>query len=247
VIIKNLAFCFPNKTKTELGHIRKKYYFRMACLILESLKAYSLNGHELKSRYSLKYSKEVGELLKKEGDIIMLCSHFNNWEWAGRALGIQFNKLLIGYAKPLSNPYIDSFIKRKRLGENSDLIYNLKELSESKMSSDTGRVLSFLVDQYPGVQDKRHTVIFFNKAINFHAGPSKFAYINKLPCLFAAIKRDGPHKYIFELEVLSKKKHDSSFDITQAYTSKLQDLIESDPASWLWSHRRFKDQGFYLH
>jgi len=246
IIIKNLAFCFPNKSKAELKDLRRQYYFRMASLILESLKAYGMSGPELKSRYVLRYSKEVEEVLEKEGDLIMLCSHFNNWEWAGRALGIQLKKRLIGFAKPLSNAYIDSYIKHKRLGQNSDLIYKLKELSEPKMSSKSGRVISFLADQYPGVHDKRHTVVFFNKGINFHAGPSKFAYISKLPCLFASIKRNGDHSYIFELEILSAENHDSSIELSQVYANKLQELIESDPACWLWSHRRFKDQGIYV-
>jgi len=105
VVRSNLALVFPKKSKVELQRIEKNFYKHMCDMFLEMIKTMNLSKQEVKKRYQVT-NLEVLQDIAKDQSVLVVCSHYANWEW-----NVSINNYVDakGYAvyQKIANAYFD--------------------------------------------------------------------------------------------------------------------------------------------
>ncbi|MBT8234129.1 MAG: lysophospholipid acyltransferase family protein [Bacteroidia bacterium] len=247
VINKNIAFCFPEKNKFERLKIANDFYKQFIDVTLESIKGLTYDPEKLVQRYRLNNPEILDEDFANDQSVIILSQHYNNWEWGSICFGLQNKHHIVGVVKKISNNYIDSYIAQKRSQNNVSVVYadnTARYIKYHKPTKPEGLVM--IADQYP--YSKRHQIktSFFGKEVSFHAGVSAIAKMSNYPIYSIDIHRIKRGYYQLKYVKLADANNNlSTEEITTMYASHLEELIIQCPYSWLWSHKRFKDQVSY--
>jgi KDO2-lipid IV(A) lauroyltransferase len=134
VILKNLRYCFPDKSDDELNKIRKDFYQRLCDIILESIKGYTLSEKELLKRFVSKNHELTYNHFEQKKDIFLVTGHFGNWEWGNAIVSKALKHSQAVFYKPISNQFMDRYVeaRRKRFGAIMVSIYHGKKLLHPK-------------------------------------------------------------------------------------------------------------------
>ena len=81
VVLENLTLAFPEKDLDELKKIRKKFFRHFTDLLFESIKIISISKKEMSRRYKFKNPELIQELCDSNKSILLLATHYANWEY----------------------------------------------------------------------------------------------------------------------------------------------------------------------
>lgn len=245
VVRKNLDYAFPEKSKKEKLAIEKKFYRNLADLILESLKGYTISKSETLKRFKMINPQLLDKYYEQGKSVIMTVGHMGNWELGNAAVAEQFKHHPIVLYKPLSNRLIDKFIykQRSRFGAEMVPIYNTSLFFSKKWE----KPLSFymVADQYSTSVNSKKAIFFGNETV-FLRGPEFYSNKYKLPVIYIDIEKEKRGHYRAKLSVLEEDPSQlKENELTQKYAARLEQSIKEQPASWMWSHKRWKDKKIY--
>ncbi|MEZ5195808.1 MAG: hypothetical protein R2764_05260 [Bacteroidales bacterium] len=115
VVYQNLSKTFPDLDKSSLNKLVRRSYKNLTDIIVEGIKGFTLTHHQIMKRHKI-VNPEIAEPYLKAGkSIIALPTHYGNWEWGALSPGLYIKGFnIIGFYKPLSNPYIDKFMRKNR-------------------------------------------------------------------------------------------------------------------------------------
>ncbi len=241
VIITNLEYCFPEKSKKEINVIRKKFYKSLCDILLETLKGYTLSEKELVKRFKSFDHELTYSEFEKGKDIFILTGHLGNWEW-GNASIINFlkHKSAVLY-KPISNPFIEDYVKKSRSRFGADMLSIYSSMRYFIVRKERPVAYFLVADQYPTDKEKEKRVNFFGNITPFLHGPENFSKQLKKPVYYLSIERVKRGYYAMKF---TKLTDDASLlkdtELTQMYASHLEETIRKSPAEWAWSHKRWK-------
>ena len=180
--------------------------------------------------------------------LIIYSQHYNNWEWAPLCLGLQMKHHLIGAVKTLSNPYMNNYIQNGRAGNNVSVVSTnqIGKFFQNQINSMKPSGVVFIADQRPSGKEKTTPVEFFHHNIDFHVGAANYAMAFGFPIITLDVHRIGRGKYEISAVKLAESADVKSPEaLTQMFASHVEALIKKDPAAWLWSHKRFKEEVTY--
>ena len=240
-VAKNLKNSFPDKSDAELNQITKKFYKHLADITLESIKGLSMNPKKIIKRYKV-INPEFSDKYKQAGQsIIGVSAHYGNWEWGVLSFGYQFSHDCIGFYKPLKNKYIDRYIRKARAASGVRLV-SIKETG--KLFSETfdkPRLFIMISDQSPSNSVKAHWTDFLNQDTACLHGAEKYAKKYDYPVIYGNIIKKKRGFYEVELMPVSDRPRESAEgEITRKFMKILENIIQQEPAFWLWSHNRWK-------
>lgn len=241
VIIQNLKNSFPEKSDNEIKFIVKKTYKNLTDIVVESIKTSTMPTKSVTKRFSIKNPELLDEYYKNGQSIIGVAGHYGNWEWGAMAGSLQIKHRAIAIYKPLSNKYIDNFIKRTR-AENGTLLKSIYKTSEAFENFKSQTCIFLLVaDQSPSSAKKAIWVDFFNQDTACLHGPEKYARNYNYPIVFLKIQRIKRGYYELTIEKLIEDSSQlKDGEVTRLYMNKLEEIIREKPENWLWSHKRWK-------
>ncbi len=244
VVYENLRNAFPQKSAEEIDRVAKDFYHNLSDMLLETFKMLTISGEHLKKRIRF-VDTGIYYQLKEEGckGIVVIMSHQFNWEWSNPSTSLHLPGLTIqGLYKKLSNPYFERFIynMRIRFGTNMIPVENtFREMLRNSKSHFT--VTAFVGDQTPSDVKNAYWTTFLNQDTPVFRGTEQVALKLKMAVIFGTIKKVGRGRYEVYQELLTKDVSEMKADeLTELHTRKLEEVINADPASWLWSHRRWK-------
>lgn len=241
VISKNLALAFPNKSKDERQRIKNQFYRSFCDTLFETLKIYSFKTSKFTKRINIELTPEIIELHKQNKSIIILMSHYANWEWIITYSTFFIKHKICVLYKPLRNKLIDEKIYngRKKFGINLFPMEKAGFMIKNNINCPSAFI--FIADQNPPNVDKAVWLNFFGVKTAAIKGPEILAKKFNLPVFYLNIKKSNTGKYnaSFDLIESDPQKTDDG-DITKAYYKKLESVLIEEPALWLWSHRRWK-------
>ncbi len=240
-VVKNLRNSFPEKSENEIKRITHSYYRNLCDVSLESIKGFSLTLDQFDKRYKCLNPEVANEYFDKGQSVIFALSHCANWEWGTQVANSIFLHDAISFYKPLSNKYIDSYIRKHRESRGIVLcsIYQTKFIFRSE--DNIPRAYFLVSDQSPGGTNKVHWVRFLNQDTACLHGIESYARMFDLPVIYADVQRVDRGCYTVVLEVLSSTPKDTQKgEITERYMKKLEEIIVEKPEDWLWSHKRWK-------
>lgn len=240
VVSQNIEKAFTRLSKEEKYKLRKEFYRFFSDLLVESIKNLSISKKELSRRFRLQNPEILPSILSQDKPVILISSHYNNWEWLITSQALWFKQHNFGIGMPLSHPFWDKKLtsRRERFGLKVVHAQNYHEAFQNKNS-----IVLVLADQAPSSAKQCLWLPFLNRESAVIFGPEYMA--NKYDCtvVYANIKNYKRGYYDIQLEVLVEDSRSLKYEeLTRLHVQKLEAAIEQNPSRWLWSHRRWKHQ-----
>ena len=242
VVLDNLKMVYPEKSLKELRTIQKKFFGHFVDTLIEAIKAITISEVSIKKRYTYKNIELIDALHKKGKSIILVGSHYGNWEWVvGMPLVTEID-CYTSYTK-LQNKNFENLIKdsRSKFGmicvRSSEII---KEIVKNEKQQKQGLYL-LVSDQSPMLHRSKYWAKFLNVKVPIFTGAEMiskkldYAVVN---INTSRVKR-GYYESEFELITDTPKELEANA-ITDAYLRLTEKHIHKNPAFYLWSHKRFK-------
>ncbi len=239
---KNLSNSFPDKSEAELKKIERDFYRNLADTSVETLKLLTISENQLLKR--VKIDNTLTMKYHALGyAVFAMTSHFCNWEWFLVACSNQLGLKLHAVYQRLRNPFFDRLMKKIRsrfgvaLHEKNDVVRDLVKLKGVTY------LMSMVADQRPFSGENKYWSVFLNQDAAFYSGSEVLARRMDIKVIYAAMRRikRGYYEVWFE-EIEVEPKQSEPNEITERFIRIAEREILKDPASYLWSHDRWKHQ-----
>ncbi len=241
VVKQNLIESFPQMTESELSSLVKKYYHHFCDIALESIKGFTMSKTSIVERHKILNPELVDTYFHKNLSVIALPAHYNNWEWGSMSPGLQLPYSIVAFYKPLSNPWVDKYVKGTR-SKYRTLLASIKETALT-FNNTVNAPSAFIMaaDQSPSNIKESYWVNFLNHDTACLHGPEKYARKYKLPVVYVDIKKVRRGYYELDLvKICDNPDELENGAITTMYMQMLEKSILAEPAFWIWSHKRWK-------
>ena len=239
---ENLRLVFPDKSEQEISKLTSKFYSHLCDLILEAIKSLSIKESEIKKRFVYTNIEEIKALEEQNRSVLLMCSHYANWEWS---VVIQCHMGHKGYAiyKRLKNKYFDNLVKRMRARYNAYLITTKETISTLTKLKRNGElfVAGFAADQSPKPQKAHYWREFLGIKAPIITGPEMIAKKLDVPVMFFRIDKvkRGYYEATIEKVIMNPKDYKEN-ELTDLYIDYIEKQIYEKPEYYLWTHKRWK-------
>ena len=242
VVIQNLTNSFPNRRPNEIRTIANLFYDHLADIFLEGIKNLSLSKKQVMKRYACTNPELLTPYFEQKKSVILVSSHYNNWEYMVLSLSLQFKHHGVGVGKPLSDKWFDRVLNRYRQRYGSEVVFasNVRQTFETYEHQQLPTAYMMLFDQSHDPK-KSYWTTFLNQDTGFIFGPEYFAKKYDFPVFYYNVKKIKRGYYEFDLTPIAEQPNQTQHgEITQACVNILEQTINEKPEYWLWSHRRWK-------
>ena len=241
VVRANLELVFPNKSKNEINEIEERFYRHMCDMFMEMIKTMNLSKEAVKKKYHVANIELLREI-EKEKSILIVCSHYANWEW-----NVSINNYIKskGYAvyQKINNAYFDNLIKKIRAKWNTELITqkDTVKIVVRNHQNEVGAVYGMVSDQSPQVKRAQYWKDFMGVKVPIFNGAETLA--RKLDLAVVFLKVSKVKRGYYQAEFIPITRSGSSTDkneITDKFIELTEQQIKERPEHYLWTHRRWK-------
>ena len=241
VVEENIRNSFPHMSREEQKRIARGFYHHLCDLLVESLKAFTVSEKKLCKRYRYDGMENIDQFAREGRNVIVVGGHYGNWEWTGIVSGNQMLHKPVGFYKPLSNRYIDQYMKRTRVRGRS-ILASINKTSEV-FTTDYHEPAAFymVADQSPSSPRLAYWMTFLNQETAVLHGPEKYARLHNLPVVYTNITKISRGHYSACFELLAENPKSMKMGtLTSVFMQRLEENIRQNPSLYLWSHRRWK-------
>ncbi len=241
VVTQNTDRSFPLLSKSERVKIVKNFYHYLTYLIAEAVKNLTISESKLRERVVVRNPEIMDDLYHEGRSVLLISSHFHNWELLITAQNLLFKHQAIGIGMPLSNQFWDKKIteRRERFGMKVVNATNYKEVLENQSNHPTATLI--LGDQSPGKAENCYWTDFLNQKTAFYFGAEILANQTDAALVYAVLNRVKRGYYEVELRLITLQPRQEPYGmITESYIRHLEQDIQLNPYAWLWSHKRWK-------
>ncbi|MEP6645474.1 MAG: lysophospholipid acyltransferase family protein [Saprospiraceae bacterium] len=241
VVMTNLRNSFPEKSDKELDVIAKKFYRHLCDVLLESQKIFTLSHKQLIKHIQCINPDVVNQYYAQGKNVILAVGHMNSWELMLTAFNTFIDHRAVVIYKPLSNSYLDKKMVSARSKEGT-LMLPVKEV-KSFFTSPSKELFAmvFAIDQSPPVPGKSYWMKFLHQDTAVLFGTEHYAKSFNLPVIYSRLNKIKRGYYHLEFVPVTDDSANTIYgEITEKVTHLLEQDILSNPASWLWSHKRWK-------
>ena len=241
VVNENLYNAFPEKSALELKAIEKKYYKFLSSLFIEIIKMKSISKKELSKRVKFKNADLVEAYLQNNESVLFCSSHYGNYEWVCMAIGLNFSGQHYPIYKPLSSGSFDRWFLTMRSRFGNKMVAMRQTLRAIQASKNSASMFTFGSDQAPAKDESIYWTHFLHQETSVQLGIEKIAKKTNRPVFYLKINYLKRGYYEVDcVPICLDPNQTKEFEITEMHTRVLEEMIEEEPAYWLWSHRRWK-------
>lgn len=239
--MENLKLTFPEKSEKELQILRKKFYRHLCDLFLEMIKTMHLSKEQIKKRFKVLNIEVINEI-EKEKSILVVCSHYANWEW-----NVSINNYITsnGFAiyQKIENIYFDRLIKKMRSKWNTTPIEQretVKTVIKNEQGSIRG-VYGLVSDQSPMASRAQYWSKFMGIKVPVFNGAEALAKKLDLAVVFMKVSKVKRGYYQAEfIPITTHGKKTKNHEITEQFLRLTEQQIRERPEHYLWTHKRWK-------
>lgn len=242
VVFENLKIAFPKKSDRELKKLRKKFFRHFVDLFLEMIKTFTISNNEILKRFNLINKEDFTKFLNKHQNVILLSSHYANYEWLF-SLNLLIDHHGFGAYKKIKNKYFDRFIRKSRGRFNTELVPTKEffKIVENNDAKDIPCMYGLLSDQSPKIDKTYHWTDFFNVKVPVFTSTEMLAKKYNYPIIYMNTEKIKRGYYETTMHVLSENPNDiPNYQITDLFVKNLEKQIIKKPEYYLWTHKRFK-------
>ena len=118
-------------------------------------------------------------------------------------------------------------------------IYDTRTYFESPKEKTTGYIMA--ADQCPSNIEKAVWVKFFNKETACLHGVEYYTMKFKMPLVFFNVQKVKRSFYTLEIKEIKYNPEEYIPGlVTSTYMKMLEEIVDTKPEFWLWSHKRWK-------
>jgi KDO2-lipid IV(A) lauroyltransferase len=241
VVRENLSKAFPDLDETALQAVRRRYYQGFADVLVEVIKAVTLEPEEIRRRVRIVNLEPARALLREGKSVLLVAAHQCNWEWMLLSLSLELGFPVEAAYKPLVDSWAEREMKKLRSRFGGRLIPAKELLPHILKHRDRVRAIAMVADQEPTTSERKHWTRFLNRDTAFYMGPEEIARVTRLPAFFIKMRRTQRGHYEMELQTLSEAGEIlRAGDLTERYARLVEAQILAAPPDWPWSHKRWK-------
>jgi len=241
VIAKNLQSTFPEKGKKELGTLITNYYRHMADLCVEPILFFMAPASVRKRLMTVEGFEVLDELHAKQQNVVMLASHYGNWEYLADLPTRTDYCVTSGYS-PVKAKWLNDLLLRIRSRFGANLIpkqlFYRRSLDLLRQEGPLN-IIVVIGDQRPAPGSRKYSVPFFGMDTDVQIGAERIARSANAAVVIMESVKIGRFKYRYHPELVEAPASDP-LAITARYFAKLEKAIRCSPVEWLWSHDRWK-------
>lgn len=211
-------------------------YRNLASILLETVLGAGMAQATLARRVQFAEVQTLGA----EGPLLLTLGHVANWEWLLQVARAKIGRPVEAVVRPPSLAAVDRTLSRLRTRfgarqcPETQFVARLRAATEGSESV----VFAILADQWPA--GAHVTVPFRGRPTRWSTAFATLARRYRVPVVYGDVRRLGVSRYAVRFERLSDPPHASTEALVAAYVSRLEQTVARDPASWLWTHRRWK-------
>tara|TARA_B100001113_G_scaffold228264_1_gene187398 strand:- start:139 stop:972 length:834 start_codon:yes stop_codon:yes gene_type:complete len=231
--LKNLKIAFPDKSDEWINTTLKKCYSFFTYNFLQFL-AFPFDPNSIEIEVVGK--KYLNNAINENSGTVLVSAHFGSWEILGYWFGIN-NYPLVGIAQKQKNKGANLFFEEKRQLSGIKQVYRKSSMDSLYEILNANKILGLVSDQ--DARGKGVFVDFFNKPASTHKGAALFHLNTNASLIFGICVQKDIEKYRVEFIPINPKKK-STEDITQLYTTIIEQSIKKYPEQYFWFHNRWK-------
>lgn len=249
--ISHLLHAGVAKNHDEAREMAKRNFDHYGTLLAEIVKCDQIlaSRKDISDTLTLSGSEKARKLFfdpENPSPCIIVTAHYGNWEIAAHAYVELTGRNITSVKRNMKNPLIGRYIFKQReldsrhegVEKNGALRHLLRALKE-------GRSVAILADQHAASSEGVSTR-FFGQPARTHFSPALLHLRTGVPIMVGVVRRLPECDFRFEFEMADPiiftpgddKERDLA-ELTQQYTSALEELIRKEPLQWMWVHRRW--------
>jgi len=245
VALQNLHLAFGReKSEREIRLLTKKNFQNLGMTAMEFFRIPRMDVKTFEERVKIEGLEEAQTILEKGKGILLLLSHFGNWELMGIMSKVIGNPIMV-IAKPIKkNQWVDQFITKIRNTAGLEVISSIKASRKVIKALSQNRVVGILIDQ----RAKRSEGVwadFFGKKAPTTPSLAVLAIKTGAPVLPVFMIRNGfqKHRLLIKEPLELIRTGDIKRDVeanTQLFNRTLESMVRQYPDQWFWVHRRWE-------
>ncbi len=241
---RNLDLAFGDELSSEAKKaIARNTFIHLACVFLELPQLFRLNNNNLDRYLTFSGTEHLFSILAKGKGILVMASHFGNWELMSLAFSIRYRPFYV-VMRPLDNPGLNAWVVRMRTRGGNQPITKADSARRIIRLLRQGEAVALLIDQnvdwYEGV-----FVPFFRETACTSKALAALALRTDSLVLSVYNYRepDGRYHMVFQPEVEIVRSGDRTADIernTARFNEIIEGYVREHPEQWFWLHQRWK-------
>ena len=245
VALENLHVAFgQEKPEKELREIATRTFENLGMMAVEFFRIPRMDMETFRKRVTVEGLEKAMRLLERKKGVLLLLSHFGNWELMGMMSKVINNPIMV-IAKPIKkNRRVDRFITQVREKAGLEVIPTEKASRRVLRALSQNRVVGILIDQ----RAKRSEGVwadFFGRKAPTTPGLAVLAMKTGAPVLPVFMIRNGyqKHRLLIKEPLDLVRTGDIKKDVevnTQLINHTLESMIRQYPDQWFWVHRRWE-------
>ncbi|HVI46768.1 MAG TPA: lysophospholipid acyltransferase family protein [Chitinophaga sp.] len=242
VVLQNLRNSFPDKSEKEINRICKDFYHYLCDLFLETFKTLTISKDAMLQHCSFTDDTLAlfRQLAEEKQSAVLVMGHKGNWEWAGNTFSILCPQQLYVIYHPLANKHFNGLMYRMRTRFGTKLIAMQDTFRDMVQHRNEVNATAFIADQAPHPKTAQW-LTFLHQDTPVFKGTEKIAQKMNYPVVYVTVQRVKRGYYTVEAQMLTASPAtEKEGNITASHTRKLEEDIIAQPATWLWSHKRWK-------
>jgi len=243
VVLENLQIAFPKNDKAANKKLAFGTYSSFAITLVEILYLPFLDKNKLIETVNCINPALIIERFNEGKGLILLSSHFGNWEYGAISTSVQTHLPFSVVVKPLRNPLVYEWMNKGRTKFGNEVVPLGISIRKTYQTLKEKKVVAMVADQRGPKEGVK--VDFFGRKVSIYTGPAALALKTGAPIICGIPIRTENYKYkllFVEIPVdnLPDNEEDKILEISQRYTSYLEQVIREHPEQWLWMHKRWK-------
>ena len=231
--LKNLKIAFPDKSDEWINNTLKKCYDFFIFNLLQFL-AFPFDPSSIEIK--VVGEKHLKNAVNQKKGTVLVSAHFGSWEILGHWFG-KNNYPLVGIAQRQKNKGANLFFEEKRQLSGIKQVYRKSSMDSLYDVLNANQILGLVSDQ--DAKGKGIFVDFFDKPASTHKGAALFHLNTNASLIFGICVQKNIGQYQVEFIPIIPDK-ESVEDITQLYTSIIEQSIKKYPEQYFWFHNRWK-------
>lgn len=243
VVLKNLQIAYPKNSLSAIKKSAFRIYKSFAITLVELLYLPYMKRQEIIDAVECVNPELIIEKYNEGKGIILLSSHYGNWEFIAISVALQVKIPFSVIVKPLRNTYVYDWINRARTKLGNEIVPLGISIRKTYQTLKEKKIVAMVADQRGPREGVR--VNFFGREVSVYTGPAALALKTGSPIIFGIPVRQKNYKYRTVLVEISRSDLPESDEnkikeISQRHTSYLEKMIRENPEQWLWMHDRWK-------
>ena len=242
----NISNCFPDKKQPQVTLLVKQHFEAIGISLFETANAFFASDKKIKKMLIIVNEQHFTEALKKEGGIILLCSHFMPLMLGSRALLIKHT--IANIYRPQNNKLFDKVMVKGYLKNGAVMIKSTDTRSIMKAINNSLPIW-YAPDQDLGRKNSVFAPLFGIQTATALA-TSRLAKNNNTRVIpYSFVRTKHGYEMSFDKPLKNYPSGDAIKDASET-NQILERKILKNPEQYLWIHRRFKtrpegEENFY--